>query len=82
MINKIDLKSALGGLIVGVLAMFALGAATSPNDEVGRYQIQTCPGNPTGYAVLLDTATGKVWMANGAGNQLRSDADFFNPKIK
>src|SRR5258708_36531622 len=34
--TKIDLKSSLGGLCVGVLATFAMGAATSPN-SAGRY---------------------------------------------
>ncbi|HEY1717078.1 MAG TPA: hypothetical protein VGH42_02140 [Verrucomicrobiae bacterium] len=76
---QIDLKSAVCGLIVGVAAMFAIGADSSSN-QVGRYQIQTCPGNPSGYAVVLDTATGKVWMGNGNANQLRSDGNFFDPK--
>ena len=80
--TQIDLKSAVCGLIVGVAAMFALGMDSSSANQVGRYQVQTCPGNPSGFAVLVDTSTGKVWMANGTANQLRSDSDFFDPKLK
>jgi hypothetical protein len=36
--TKVDLKSALLGLILGVVATFAIGAASSPN-EIGHYQI-------------------------------------------
>ena len=77
---QIDLKSAVCGLIIGAAAMFVMGADSSSPNQVGRYQIQTCPGNPTGFAVLVDTETGKVWMANGGGNQLRSDGNFFDIK--
>lgn len=76
---QIDLKSAVCGLIVGVAAMFALGADSS-SYQVGRYQIQTCPGNPNGFVVLVDSTTGKVWMGNGTAGQLRSDGNFFDPK--
>ncbi|HLX69841.1 MAG TPA: hypothetical protein VKV04_09470 [Verrucomicrobiae bacterium] len=78
--TTIDIKSAVLGLAIGIVAMLAIGAEESPSNPVGRYQVQTCPGNPSGFAVLVDTTTGKVWMGNGSGNQLRSDLDFFAPK--
>jgi len=78
--TTIDIKSAMLGLAIGVVAMLAIGAEDSLSNTVGRYQVETCPGNPSGFVVLVDTTTGKVWMANGSGNQLRSDPDFFAPK--
>ena len=58
--TQIDIKSALCGLFVGVLAMFAIGAGTSSN-EVGRYQISTGQS----YSVMVDTITGKAWAFAG-----------------
>ena len=74
--TRLDLKSALAGLLVGVLAMLAIGAAT-PSDSVGRYQIAIGSGN---IPVLVDTATGQVWSASSTATQLRNDGDFFQPK--
>lgn len=76
---QIDLKSALCGLIVGVAAMFAIGAGDSPSSVIGRYQITSAPG----FAVLVDTATGRAWGANFKSTaQFRNDGDFFDPKSK
>ena len=58
---KIDLKSALGGLAVGVLGMLALGAGESSN-PIGRYQI----AGGAGTFAIVDTATGQAWGANFA----------------
>src|SRR5260370_15434369 len=54
--TKIDLKSSLGGLCVGVLATFAIGAATSPN-SAGSYHF----GGARPQYFLFDTSTGQVW---------------------
>jgi hypothetical protein len=54
--TQIDIKSALFGIVVGVLAMFAIGAGTSSN-EVGRYQISSAGER----SVMIDTITGKAW---------------------
>jgi hypothetical protein len=79
---QIDLKSAVLGLILGVAAMFALGADSDSQNQIGRYQIQV-GNNQNVLAVLVDTATGKVWSAAGtAANQLRNDATFFDAKQK
>ncbi len=62
---QIDMKSALLGLLVGIAAIFAVGAATSSN-PVGRYQIQAAYDGSKGFALVLDTQTGEVWgMAGG-----------------
>jgi hypothetical protein len=59
---QIDLKSALCGLIIGVAAMFAIGAGTSSN-PVGRFQVETgASAINGGYAIILDTQTGQAWM--------------------
>ncbi len=76
--TKIDVKSALVGLVIGVLSILAIGAGDSSATHQGRYQI-VASGNPTVFA-MVDTETGRVWMANGTANQLRSDPDFFQAK--
>jgi hypothetical protein len=75
---QIDLKSALFGMGAALLIVLATGAATS-SPTVGRYQIAAA-GTPSVF-VVVDTATGKVWMGNGTANQLRSDSDFFDAKL-
>jgi hypothetical protein len=57
--TKIDLKSALCGLAVGVLAMLAIGAAT-PSNAIGRYQV----ASGSGFVTIIDTTTGRAWGAN------------------
>ena len=72
--TQIDIKSALCGLAVGVLAMLAIGAGTSSN-QLGRYQVSSAAG----FAILIDTQTGQAWM-NMAGSQNRNDSNFFDVK--
>lgn len=76
---QIDLKSALFGIAITLAAIFVTGAGDS-QPQVGRYQIAAA-GTPSVF-VVVDTATGKVWMGNGTANQLHSDPDFFDPKLK
>lgn len=56
---KIDLKSAVVGLLVGVVAVFAMGAG-EPGSTIGKYQI----AGGSGFFVIVDTETGKSWAAN------------------
>ena len=77
--TKIDLKSSVGGLCVGVLTTFAIGAATSPN-SVGRYHF----GGTGPQYFLVDTSTGQVWTfdTQQAGVPRRgTDPNFFEPKM-
>jgi hypothetical protein len=53
--TKLDLKSAMLGLVLGLLAIAAIGAVSSP-DHVGRYQV-----SGTGdQGLVVDTVTGQV----------------------
>lgn len=64
--TQIDIKSAAIGLVVGIAAIFAIGAANS-TDSNGRYQVTVAPGsnpNQAGFAIMVDTQTGKAWGAN------------------
>jgi hypothetical protein len=70
--TQIDIKSVLCGVAIGVLAVFAIGAGTSSN-QFGRYQAVT----GTGYALLVDTVTGKVW---GRTELWQSTPEFYEPK--
>ena len=64
---KIDLKSALFGLLAGVVVMFCIGAAT-PSNPVGKYQVVGAPGRSGGLFVLIDTQTGQAWGADADKN--------------
>jgi len=67
-------KGLIAGLLVGVLAMLAIGAATT--DSNGRYQLTSTPlSNDSVKHYMLDTRTGdlymlhaydKVWMRIGS----------------
>lgn len=77
LLMKIDLKSALFGLSLGVVATVAVGAASS-SGPVGRYQIS----GTSEHGLVIDTATGQVWRAflpTGSGS---ADGDFFTAKIE
>jgi hypothetical protein len=74
---QIDLKSVLCGVIIGVAAMFAMGADDSPSNPVGRYQIASSQN----FAVVLDTTTGRAWGANFVSTaQYRNDGNFWDAK--
>lgn len=76
--TQIDIKSALVGIIVGVLAVLAVGAGTSSN-EVGRYQVSS----GAGYSIMFDTKTGQAWgsvFAPSSGSSIHNDGNFFNAK--
>ena len=75
--TKIDIKSALFGILIGVLVTLAIGAA-APSGPVGRYQIAGT-GN---QGLVLDTASGEVWTAFFSSGGGKTDGDFFLPKNK
>jgi hypothetical protein len=73
---QIDIKSVLCGVAIGVLAVFAIGAATSSNEN-GRYQVST--GQVT--SVIVDTRTGQAWgYGPQTTSQYKSDANFWDSK--
>lgn len=74
--NKIDIQSALVGLVTGILAMAVMGAVTIPK-QTGRYQIAGT-GN---HGLVLDTITGQVWSHYFPSNGGSTGADFFQPKF-
>ena len=55
----IDLRSALVGLIAGVVLMFTLGASIGSVGTGGQYQVA---GTAT-HAVIINTQTGQAWTA-------------------
>jgi hypothetical protein len=73
--KKIDIKSALIGLSVGVVVMLGIAAASSPG-TVGRYQISGT-GN---HGLVIDTVTGQVWSGFFSSGGGKTDGDFFQPK--
>jgi hypothetical protein len=73
----IDVKSAILGLIIGAVTMFAIGAGSSSN-RVGRYQISA---GSQGCAVIVDTTTGQAWAFEPPTTvQYRNDGGFFDAK--
>jgi hypothetical protein len=66
------------GLIIGVAAMFALGADSSASNQVGRYQIAS---GGQGCAVIVDTITGRAWAFQPPSTaQWRNDGNFWDIK--
>ncbi len=72
---KIDIKSAMVGLVLGMLVMLIIGAAAPPA-SVGRYQIS----GTSGHGMVLDTATGEVWTKHLPVDRGGVDVNFSNPK--
>jgi hypothetical protein len=71
--KKIDIKSLLVGMILGVCVLLALGAATGKQADIGRYQV-ACPDNQS-TCFVIDTTTGQVWQrrsTNSKGKDLGS----------
>jgi hypothetical protein len=69
----IDFKSALCGLVIGVVAMIALGAE-APSSGIGRYQISAAHD----LGIILDTKTGRAWGFGPINtSQYRNDGDFW-----
>ena len=80
--TKIDIKSAVIGLVVGVLLTVGVAATTSSGSSVGRYQIVSNANNGGqggSHSLIIDTLTGKVWLGYVPSTG-RSDDDFFQPK--
>ena len=74
--TKIDIKSAVLGLVLGVLVTVAVAASTLPG-PVGRYQI----AGTANHGLVLDTATGQVWSAFFLPNEGKTDSGYFQPKL-
>ena len=75
----IDLRSALIGLVAGVLLMFTLGAAgNSGIDGNPRYQV----AGTHSHAVIVNTATGQAWSAFMSPNSGPTDPDFKAAKLR
>ena len=76
---KIDFKSAMLGLLVGVGSVLAMGAGESAS-PVGRFQVASSSANNT--LVLVDTITGEVWAhAPGGVSITGSPPGFFSKKL-
>ncbi len=75
--TEIDLKSALIGLLAGIIGMLAIGASSS-SPTVGRYQV----GGTASQGFVIDTVTGRVWTKFTPSGSGSSDNDFALPKIR
>ena len=76
--TKIDLKSALCGLAIGVLAMLAIGAGTGDASKHGRY---TCAAGGESILLIVDSETGQAWALRPGGVSITgSPAGFFEQK--
>ncbi len=73
---KIDLKSALCGLALGIVAMAAMGSSSS-TPIVGRYQVS----GGYGFFTIIDTSTGQAWGANLSSPGMQGiQAGYWDPK--
>ncbi len=58
--KKIDVKSCVIGLLLGVCVMLVIGAGGNGSSEVGKYRISAA-GDSTTSCFVIDTATGRTW---------------------
>jgi hypothetical protein len=86
--KSIDCKSLVIGGLLALLVLSAVGAVPwLPDDTFGRFTIAT----NTGYAFVLDSATGQVWSFYAPGPSEYTGAiivarphdpeEFFAPKL-
>ena len=76
--TKIDLKSGLWGLAIGVLAMLAIGAADSAPSAIGRY---TCTAGAGDTLLIVDSTTGRAWALRASGISITgAPGGFFEKK--
>jgi hypothetical protein len=74
-----DTKSLLLGVLFGGALTALLGAASQPNQAVGRYQVSVGAER----SIVIDTATGQLWERTEFGTQKqRSDPDFDKMKSR
>ncbi len=57
--RSIDTKSLIIGLLLGLCAVFAAGAAGGTKYAVGRYQLFAAANG--GSCMVIDSKTGQVW---------------------
>ena len=63
--TKLDTKSLLAGVLLGLLVCACLAGFTfGANTGVGRYQIIAAGSTGDPYIYYLDTKTGRCWVAN------------------
>lgn len=75
---QIDIKSALLGIVVGMLTIFAIGAGTSSN-AVDKYRVAGASAPNGSFFVIIDTQTGQAWGSDSVGN-FKDDRSFWEPK--
>ena len=75
--TQIDIKSALCGLAVGIVAMLALGATDAASNRFSRYQCSS----GSNIMLIVDTTTGQAWGLQPGGVTLTgSPGGFFDKK--
>ena len=58
-LNKVDIKSLVIGLFIGIIAILALGAASSKNNP-GQYQVSISANVRNVFYAKIHTGTGKI----------------------
>jgi hypothetical protein len=74
--KQMDIKSALIGLLAGIVAMLAIGASSS-TPTVGRYRVW----GTASETFVIDTVTGQVWT-RAKPSASGTDKDFALPKLR
>jgi len=58
-LNKVDIKSLVIGLVFGIIAILALGAASNKNNP-GQYQVSISANVRNVFYAKIHTGTGKI----------------------
>jgi hypothetical protein len=74
---KIDVKSAVAGLVLGVAAMFCMGDAVS--GQHARYAVSSTAN----FVTIIDTQTGEAWghVGDSTGENSK-DGKFWDVKAQ
>ena len=75
--TQLELKSAVIGLLAGIVGTLAIGASSS-TPTVGRYQV----AGTASQGLVVDTVTGQVWTQFTPSGSGSSDNDFALPKLR
>lgn len=57
--KKVDIKSLVLGLVIGILALLAIGAA-SRGKSIGQYQVSLSANVRDVFYAKIDTGTGEI----------------------
>lgn len=66
---KVDIKSLMLGLVIGIIALLAIGAGTRGN-SAGKYQVSIAAGVRDVFYAKIHTGTGEIETWQTSNNSI------------